>query len=86
MCGAALVATDNSSLREYARHEQPALLSPPKNPELLAANVLRLIRDSDLRIALASRGNAYIQRFTWEKAVEQFEATLMQGEIEKSIA
>jgi glycosyltransferase involved in cell wall biosynthesis len=79
MCGAAVVATDVGGHREFAFHEQTALVNPPKNPSLLAANIVRLIREPELRIALAKQGNTYIQRFTWEKSVDNFEAALMQG-------
>ena len=74
MSGAALVATDIGGHREYACHEKTALLSPPKEPEILAENILRLIRDRNLRILLAKQGNDYIQQFTWKRAVDQFEA------------
>lgn len=77
MCGAAVAATDIGGHREFAFHEKTALLSPPKNPEALAANIIRLIRDNELRIKIARQGNEYIQRFTWDKAVELFEAALI---------
>jgi glycosyltransferase involved in cell wall biosynthesis len=75
-CGAALAATDIGGHREYALHEQTALLSPPKNPDALAANVLRLLEDPDLRIRVAHQGNRHIQQFTWNRAVTSFEAVL----------
>ena len=80
MCGAAVAATDIGGHREYAFHEQTALLSPPKDPDALAANIVRLMRDDQLRIKIARQGNEYIQRFTWDKAVEQFEAALLHQE------
>ena len=76
MCGTALAATDIGGHREYAIHEQTALLSPPKNPAALAGNILRLIRDDALRMGIAERGNAYIRQFTWDKAADLFEAAL----------
>lgn len=79
MCGAAVVATDVGGHREFAFHGRTALVSPPRNPRLLAANILRLIREPELRISLAIAGNACIQQFTWEKAVEQFERALIQS-------
>lgn len=77
MCGAAVAATDIGGHREFAFHEQTALLSPAKDPDALAANIVRLMRDDQLRIKIARQGNEYIQRFTWKKAVEQFEAALL---------
>lgn len=78
MCGAALVATDIGGHREYAIHRETALLSPPKDANGLAENILRLIRDQDFRIKLALQGSAYIQKFTWERAVDRFEAALRE--------
>ena len=53
MCGAAVAATDIGGHREFAFHEQTALLSPPKNRDALAANLVRLIGDDPLRIKIA---------------------------------
>jgi glycosyltransferase involved in cell wall biosynthesis len=76
MCGAALVATDIGGHREYAIHNETALLGPPEDPVSLANNIIRLIRDQDLRIRLAKEGHAFIQQFTWERAVDKFESFL----------
>ena len=76
-CGAAVCATDIAGHREYAIDGETALLSPPKNPEALAANIMRLIDDQDLRISLATRGHAHIGQFTWERAVNAFEKCLL---------
>jgi glycosyltransferase involved in cell wall biosynthesis len=80
MCGAALVATDIGGHQEYAMHEETALLAPAKDPEKLAANIMRLMRDDSLRIRLALAGNAYIQQFTWERAVQTLEAVLLDAQ------
>jgi glycosyltransferase involved in cell wall biosynthesis len=75
-CGCAVVSTDCGGIREYAEHEVNALLSPPKDPEALAQNILRLLEDDDLRIRLARAGYDQIQKFTWDKAVMKFEEVL----------
>ena len=76
MCGAAVAATDNGGHREFAFHEKTALLSPPKDPRSLATNIIRLIRDEELRIRLAKQGNANIQQFTWDRAADAFEKAI----------
>lgn len=76
MCGCALAATDVGGHREYAVNNETALLSPPKNPAGLAQNVLKLFQDEDLRLRIAEQGHAYVQRFTWERAVEGLEREL----------
>ena len=74
-CGCAVVSTDCGGIREYAEHEINVLLSPPKDPQALAQNILRLLEDDNLRVKLARAGYKKIQEFTWEKAVEKLEAT-----------
>ena len=78
-CGAAIALTDIEGPASYAFHEQTALLSPRKDPAALAANLLRLVRDPDLRMQLARAGNAHIQQFTWQHAGEALEQLLTQS-------
>ena len=73
MCGCALVATDVGGHQEFAIHEKTALLSKPKTPVELAANILELLRNQDKRIRLAYSGYEHIQQFTWERAITAFE-------------
>lgn len=78
-CAAALAVTDIGGHREYAVHGETALLSPPKDPDALAANVLRLIEDQPLRLRLARQGHLHIQQFTWARAVTSFESVLSEA-------
>lgn len=78
-CGAALAATDIGGHREYAIHGETALLSPAKDPGALAANLLRLLEDRELRIRLAHRGHQHIQQFTWDRATSTFESVLSKA-------
>ena len=64
------MTTDCGGNREYAEHEVTALLSPPRDPEALARNVLRLLDDDSLRQRLARAGYERIQEFTWEKSAD----------------
>ncbi len=75
-CGAAIALTDIEGPASYAFEGKTALLSPVKDPAALAANLLRLFRDSELRIGLAHAGHAHIQQFTWERAGEALEQVL----------
>ena len=72
-CGCAVVSTDCGGNREYAEHGVTALLSPPRDPERLAKNLLRLLEDEDLRVRLALDGHRRIQAFTWERSTDQLE-------------
>lgn len=76
MSGLALACTDIGGHREYANDGRSALLSQPGDPDALADNALRLCRDDALRHRIAEAGNGYIQQFTWDRAVDSFEAFL----------
>ncbi|MEK7681995.1 MAG: hypothetical protein AAB369_04125, partial [Chloroflexota bacterium] len=45
-------------------------------PEAMAAAVLRLLRDPDLRQRLATNGLAMAQRFGWERSIDAWEELL----------
>jgi len=79
-CGAALAATDIGGHHGYAIHERTAMLSPAKSPELLAQNILRLMRDDSLRLTLAKSGHDYVQQFTWERSVQQMEEVILSDD------
>lgn len=77
-CGCALVATDVDGHREFAHDGETALLAPPREPVSLARQLLRIVGDAKLRLALARTGNAYVQRFTWSRATDQLESVLRE--------
>lgn len=76
MSGCALAATDIGGHREYAVPGETALLSPPGDPEAMAANLIRLIEDEDLRLRLVRNGLEFISQFTWTRAVDALEPVL----------
>jgi glycosyltransferase involved in cell wall biosynthesis len=73
LSGAAAAITDNLGHREFATHEVNALISPPKRPDLLAKNIIRLLNDQDLRLKLAANGAEDIRVFDWERSVLSLE-------------
>lgn len=77
-CGCAVAATDCGGIREYAEHEVTALLSPPRDPEALARNIIRLLDDDNLRQELAKAGHQRIQGFTWERSTDQLERFIQE--------
>ena len=78
-CKCALVTTDNGGCRDYAIHEKTALLSPPRNPEKLAENLIRLLEDEDLLKVVAQNGYEHIKQFTWDKAVDKMEKVFLKS-------
>ena len=77
-CGCAVVATDSGGIREYAENEKTALLSPPRDPESLSRNLLRLLKNDNLRIQIAKSGYEKIKEFTWERSTDLLEQFLLK--------
>ena len=71
MCGTALVSTDTGGSRDYALNEETALVSPIKNQEALAENLIRVLTDEILRLQLAKKGRQKIKQFSWDLNCEQ---------------
>ena len=65
-CGAALVTTDTGGSRDYALDGETALVSPPRQPEQLANNLVRIISDESLRFKLVEKGAQKIGEHTWD--------------------
>jgi glycosyltransferase involved in cell wall biosynthesis len=77
-CGCALVTSDSKGVLDYAIHQETALVSEIQSPAGLAQNILKLVNNNNRRISLAKRGNQYVQRFTWERAVSKFQKVITQ--------
>lgn len=77
-CGCALICTDILGHREYAVDGETALLVPVKDPDKMAERIINLIEDNDYRKELAQRGNAYIQGFSWDRAVVKMNDLIKQ--------
>ena len=79
-CGVPLVCTDIGGVRDFATHDETALLVPPEDPRMLAGAILRLAEDVPLARRLAARGLERIGRFDWDRSadtmIEIFEQAL----------
>ena len=72
MCGQAVVCTAAEGFLEMAVNEENALVSPVRNSEMLANNIIRLIEDDDLRVKIARQGLDDIKKFTVDKSYAKF--------------
>ena len=72
-CGCAVVATNVGGVPDYAINGETVLASPPRNPEILAQNIIKLIENEDERKRMAENGHDYIRQFTWDKATDELE-------------
>ncbi|MFO0982769.1 MAG: glycosyltransferase [Planctomycetota bacterium] len=76
-CGTPLVTTDSGGCREYAIHEETALVVPPRDPRALADAIQRMLADAALASRLRHNGLKLVeQKFTWELATDRLEQEL----------
>jgi glycosyltransferase involved in cell wall biosynthesis len=68
-CGLPAAASDVSALPEVGG--DAALYFRPEDPEDIAAKIIRLLSDEDLRAALRARGRERARTFTWEKTATE---------------
>jgi glycosyltransferase involved in cell wall biosynthesis len=72
--GLATVATNAGGNTEIVKDEVTGLLVPPEPPDLLAAAVLRLLRDPGLARRLGQSGKEYVRlTFGFDKLVAEIE-------------
>ena len=74
-CGCALVTYDTGGSRDYAEDLETARVVEP-GADSLAAAIVGLDSDRELRLALAQRGRERVGRFTWGRSIAALEATL----------
>lgn len=75
-CGCAVACTNVNGYNEMVKDNETGLLSPSGNFEKLSENIIKLIKNKELRVTLAENGNKFIQKFTWEKAYSKFKNIL----------
>ena len=75
-CGCAVVSTDCGGIRDYIENGITGLLSPPQDPEALAANLCLLLENEEFRMELANAVNRSISRFNWERSTDLMEEFL----------
>lgn len=75
-CGAALVSTSYAGVKEYAINKKNALLSPIKDADGLANNIIKLLENDDLRQQIANAGVKTAQEFSWINAYQKFESVI----------
>jgi glycosyltransferase involved in cell wall biosynthesis len=80
-CGAALASTDTKGSRDYAIDGHTALVSPPRDPQALAGNVLALLEDAQLRTRLVAAGQRHLRTAMppWEEAARRMGLALLGG-------
>jgi glycosyltransferase involved in cell wall biosynthesis len=77
-CRCAVVATNVGGIPDYAVAEKTVLASPPRNPNRLAENLIRLLTNPDLLFRVGNASYDHIRQFTWERAALNFETILAE--------
>jgi glycosyltransferase involved in cell wall biosynthesis len=71
-CGVPMVATDVPGCRDLVVDGETGLLVPPAAPAQLAAALLRLLNDADLRARMGAAARAHVeQRFSDQQVIAQ---------------
>lgn len=69
--GIPVIGTRVGGIPDVIQDEQTGLLTPPNNPEALAAAIDRLMRDSVLQKLLSRQALERVKRFDWEIIVRE---------------
>lgn len=78
-CGCCVVATNTGGVPDYAINGDTILASPPRDPECMAKNILKIINDEDERKRISENGYNFVQQFTWERATIELENVLKKN-------
>jgi glycosyltransferase involved in cell wall biosynthesis len=64
--GTPVITTAPEGMRHLVEHERTGLLSEPGDPDALAGNVIRVLRDRQLALRLSSGGQEQLRQYRWE--------------------
>jgi L-malate glycosyltransferase len=81
-CGCALVTTDNGGFDDFAIDGETALVSPPRDVDSMAHNIVTLLTDDGQRVRIGRTGNRYYRRFDWDASAGVLEAFLLRYQAE----
>jgi len=71
-CGTPVVATQAGALPEVVGEEGGGILVPPRDPRALAAAILKILREEELRKRMGVLGRQRVESlFTWPKVAER---------------
>lgn len=80
VCKCAVATTNIGAVPDYTIPGDTALVSPPKAPELLAENIVKLVENDDLRKRISEAGyNHIISNFSWDKATDALEQSFSKA-------
>ena len=77
-CKTAVICTDIWGNHDFAHHLKTAYITDD-NPEALAAGLLEVLKDGELRRRMVVGAYEMIRPFTWDRATDQLEAAIPSG-------
>ncbi|HEX2909614.1 MAG TPA: glycosyltransferase family 4 protein [Chloroflexia bacterium] len=69
--GLPIVASDIPGYASVLEHGKQGLLVEPKNTEMLAMSLIRLLADADLRTKMGQAGRAKVGEYSWKKVAQR---------------
>lgn len=75
-CKCAVVSTDTGGINDFTIAGKTALISPPRNPEALAKNLVALLENEEKLKQFSEAGFEHIKNFSWDRAAKKLEETL----------
>ena len=69
--GTPVIASEVGGLAHLVKHGYNGFHVPSRDPEALAARMLELLTDSELRLRLGRQAKAYAQQFEWDNVTRQ---------------
>ncbi len=72
LCGTPVIAANVDGLKDSVLDGQTGLLVKPMDPEAIEAAILKLVKDTKLRNALAKNAVAWGQNFSWPTCSNKF--------------
>ncbi|VAV85785.1 hypothetical protein MNBD_DELTA01-1971 [hydrothermal vent metagenome] len=85
-CSCAVATTNVGAVPDYAIAGVTALVSPPREPELLAENLVLLIEDKELRKSVTEAGREHIvKNFNWANAAIELEKVIQRRVAKRSL-
>ena len=75
-CGVPVITTDDGGSADYAKNGYNCFVVPPRKPKKMAKAIKQLLGDKNKQKMFIKNGLKTARKFTWEKAVKNFEKHL----------
>ena len=75
-CGTPVVTTDSGGVREYAVPNETAIVTPAKDIDALATQILKVLKDTKLQSRLRANGLKKARELSWDKSINNLEQIL----------